>query len=148
MLSAEEVAELRILHARAYGRDGDLSSTDAARLRDLESRRRGVPDPSTGSGSGAGSGRGRDSGSGRDESAAEPVEASDSVPDPSTGSGSGAGSGRGRDSGSGDGSRSGDGSESGSGESAAEPVEASGASRHPRLRWLIAGVATSVAIGI
>ena len=111
MLPAEEVAELRILHARAYGRDGDLSSTDAARLRDLESRRRGVPDPSTGSGSGAGSGRGRDSGSG-------------------------------------DGSRSGDGSGSGSEESAAEPVEASGASRHPRLRWLIAGVAASVAIGI
>lgn len=38
MLSAEEFAELRMLQARAYGRDDELSSAEAARLRDLEQR--------------------------------------------------------------------------------------------------------------
>ncbi|WP_435743123.1 hypothetical protein [Microbacterium sp. PMB16] len=39
MLSAEEVAELRALHERAYGREGGLTATEAARLRELDERR-------------------------------------------------------------------------------------------------------------
>lgn len=39
MLDADESAELRALQAAAYGRDGELSPSDAARLRELESRR-------------------------------------------------------------------------------------------------------------
>lgn len=39
MLSAEELAELRTLHARAYGRDGGLTPADATRLHELEDRR-------------------------------------------------------------------------------------------------------------
>lgn len=38
MLSAEEFAELRMLQAKAYGRDDALSSAEAARLRDLGRR--------------------------------------------------------------------------------------------------------------
>lgn len=39
MLDADELAEMRALHARAYGRDAHLSDVDAARLRELEGRR-------------------------------------------------------------------------------------------------------------
>ncbi|KDA05281.1 hypothetical protein DC31_17075 [Microbacterium sp. CH12i] len=42
MLTPEESAELRILHAKAYGRDGKPSKVELARLRELERRRRGV----------------------------------------------------------------------------------------------------------
>ena len=38
MLDAEELAEMRALQARAYGRDGDLSHTEAARLRGFQAR--------------------------------------------------------------------------------------------------------------
>ncbi|HCS60358.1 MAG TPA: hypothetical protein DIW46_03025 [Microbacterium sp.] len=43
MLDASETAELRALHAQAYGRGGELSASDRARLRDLERKRRGEP---------------------------------------------------------------------------------------------------------
>lgn len=39
MLSDDEVAELRSLQARAYGRDGGISDADAGRMRELERRR-------------------------------------------------------------------------------------------------------------
>ncbi|MFK3676385.1 hypothetical protein ACI2IP_01555 [Microbacterium sp. NPDC090218] len=39
MLDAEESKELRSLQARAYGRDAELTASDAARLRELEDRR-------------------------------------------------------------------------------------------------------------
>ncbi|MGM1017372.1 MAG: hypothetical protein ACQEW8_07540 [Actinomycetota bacterium] len=46
MLEDAEIAELRSLHARAYGRDGELSREDGARLAELESRRRrSAPSP-------------------------------------------------------------------------------------------------------
>lgn len=38
MQDAEELAEMRALQARAYGRDGDLSHAEAARLRALQTR--------------------------------------------------------------------------------------------------------------
>lgn len=40
MLEDSEIAELRSLHARAYGRDGGLTRAESARLADLEARRR------------------------------------------------------------------------------------------------------------
>lgn len=43
MLSAEEVAELRALQERAYGREADLTAADAARLRELETHRAARP---------------------------------------------------------------------------------------------------------
>ena len=36
MLDADELAEMRALQARAYGRDGGLSQVEGARLRGLE----------------------------------------------------------------------------------------------------------------
>lgn len=45
MLAADELVELRELQARAYGRDGTLSGTDAARLRELERRRQAQASP-------------------------------------------------------------------------------------------------------
>ncbi|MBT2485064.1 MULTISPECIES: hypothetical protein [unclassified Microbacterium] len=44
MLNADELEELRALHARAYGRDGGLTDAEAARLRELDVRRRAVDD--------------------------------------------------------------------------------------------------------
>jgi hypothetical protein len=43
MLDADEITELRALQARAYGRDGGLGDADAARLRELENKRRRTP---------------------------------------------------------------------------------------------------------
>ncbi|MGO2519075.1 MAG: hypothetical protein ACTH8F_03045 [Microbacterium sp.] len=43
MLDASETAELRALHTQAYSRDGQLSASDSARLRELERKRRGEP---------------------------------------------------------------------------------------------------------
>src|SRR5690606_27946860 len=42
MLDRTETAELKSLHARAYGRGGRLSAEELARLSELEEKRRGV----------------------------------------------------------------------------------------------------------
>lgn len=46
MLDADESVELRALQARAYGRAGALNAADAARLRELESAKTRVAEPS------------------------------------------------------------------------------------------------------
>lgn len=71
MLSAEELAELRTLHALAYGREGKLSPQDGARLRELERQRRRVP-----------AARGSETPDPSEESVAEPGEVSDGSEQP------------------------------------------------------------------